>query len=91
MVMFHHFWVLPHGLYQQNKNETTGEMAQKLRACTALAEDHIQVPAPTTGGSQTPVAPASGDLLFHHTHRTENKTNSLKEKEHLSYPSVLTF
>lgn len=65
---------LPHGLYQQNKNEKTEEMAQKLRACTALAEDHIPVPAPTTGGSQTPVAPASGDLLFHHTHRTENKT-----------------
>lgn len=71
---------LPHGLYQQNKNEKTGEMAQKLRACTALAEDHIPVPAPTTGGSQTPVAPASGDLLFHHTHRTENKISVFLKK-----------
>lgn len=64
-------------------------MAQKPRVCTALAEDHIQVPAPTTGGSQTLVAPASGDLMPHHMHRTKNKTKVLKEKEH--HPSVLTF
>lgn len=37
-------------------------MALKLRVCTALVEDHIQVPG-TTGGSQTPVVLASGDLM----------------------------
>lgn len=96
MVMVHQFWLL-HGYgcpmvsINKIKMRSLERWLRSQGRAQLLQRDHIQVPEPTTGGSQTLVAPASEDLMPHHMHRTKNKTKALKKKEHLSYPSVLTF
>lgn len=41
--------------------DRTGKMVYILRALTALAEDQVLFPVPTSGGSQPHVTPALGD------------------------------
>lgn len=60
----HALFLLAFPLASSNNSSRVGEMAQQIRACTALSEDVVLLLAPKLGSSQQLVTPAVGGSNF---------------------------